>query len=44
MSDFIHYGSQRLTERGDQVRRQTQLLKGETARKRIGIPYLGDIA
>jgi hypothetical protein len=29
--------------RGDQARRTTRLLKGETERKRIGIPYLGDI-
>jgi hypothetical protein len=36
-------GSQHLTERGDQARRKTQLLKGETERKRIGIPYLGDV-
>src|ERR1700758_5637685 len=28
-------GSQHLTERGDQARRKTQLLKGETERKRI---------
>ena len=37
-------GSQHLTERGDQARLRTQLLKGETERKRIGIPYLGDVA
>jgi len=30
--------------RGDQARRKTQLLKGETEQKRIGIPYPGDIA
>jgi nucleotidyltransferase/DNA polymerase involved in DNA repair len=35
--------SQHLTERGDQARRKTQLLKGETERQRIGIPYLGDV-
>jgi hypothetical protein len=33
-------GSQHLTERGETARRKTQLLKGETKRKRIGIPYL----
>jgi hypothetical protein len=37
-------GNRHLTERGDQARRRTQLLKGETERKRIGIPYLGDTA
>jgi DNA polymerase-4/DNA polymerase V len=37
-------GSQHLTERGDQARRKTRLLKGETERRRVGIPYLGDIA
>jgi nucleotidyltransferase/DNA polymerase involved in DNA repair len=36
-------GNQHLTERGDQARRRGQLLKGETQRKRIGIPYLGDV-
>jgi hypothetical protein len=36
-------GSQHLTERSDQARRKTQLLKGEAERKRIGIPYLGDV-
>src|SRR5262249_28797740 len=35
-------GNQHLNERGDQARRRTQLLKGETQRKRIGIPYLGE--
>jgi hypothetical protein len=35
--------SQHLTERGDQARRRSQLLKGETQRKRIGLPYLGDV-
>ena len=39
----VRKGSQHLTERGDQARRKTQLLKGETERKRIGIPYLGDV-
>ena len=34
-------GSQHLSERGDQARRKTLLLKGETQRRRIGIPYLG---
>jgi len=37
-------GSQHISERGDQARRKTQLLKGETQRKRIEIPYLGDVA
>jgi hypothetical protein len=36
-------GSQHLTERGGQARRKTQLLKGETQRRRIGIPYLGEV-
>jgi DNA polymerase-4/DNA polymerase V len=36
-------GGQHLTERGDVARRKTQLLKGETQRKRIGIPYLGEV-
>jgi hypothetical protein len=36
-------GSQHLTERGDQAPRKTQLLKGETQRKRIGIPYLAKV-
>ena len=35
--------SQHLAERGDQARRKTRLLKGETERKRIGIPCLGDV-
>jgi hypothetical protein len=30
-------GNQHLTDRGDTARRKTQLLKGETQRKRIGI-------
>jgi hypothetical protein len=33
--------SQHLTERGDQAQLKTHLLKGETERKRAGIPYLG---
>jgi DNA polymerase-4/DNA polymerase V len=34
-------GNQHLTERGDQARRKTQLLKGETQRRRIGIRIWG---
>ena len=36
-------GSQHLTERGSIARRKTQLLKGETRRRRVGIPHLGDV-
>ena len=34
-------GSPHLTERGSIARRKTQLLKGETRRRRVGIPHLG---
>jgi len=36
-------GSQHLTERGGIARHKTQLLKGETWRRRVGIPHLGDV-
>jgi hypothetical protein len=35
--------TQHLTERGEQARRKSNLLKGEIERKRIGIAYLGDV-
>jgi hypothetical protein len=30
-------------ERGFKIERQTNLLKGETKRRRLGIPFLGDV-
>ena len=36
-------GKQHDDERADVAKRKTDLFKGETARKRIGIPMLGDV-
>ncbi|HEY4514218.1 MAG TPA: hypothetical protein VJH69_02740, partial [Candidatus Paceibacterota bacterium] len=36
--------SAHLGERGDAAERTTNLFKGETARRRLGIPMLGEVA